>query len=322
MNLWRVSASRLTQNTRSPWHCIMRVLLQPEHLSVPNIAAHMSIPFVASMYCNCDAVWPLCSLTWRLQISCCIRWVGDSEPNWEIWVLPVMWTAMHTQTLAAKVAWLLNYSSRQITRRHPILQLWTYGDYVTWSYLWWSSSIAHEFHNFSKLLQIHVAKAAWITLACFVVGVITYQLLIGKVPWPSELRHSLNFNQDNGMKALKHEIRLFEEQNPSERKLACQFMRGCLQVYAKDRLKLSALLSHKWFDDTLSITTDAIPIPDGFMVSKPCMWAATVWLLYVLVPDNLILQEDSASKTPAVLEHRYQARTAGKRDLPKVCSWM
>lgn len=98
-----------------------------------------------------------------------------------------------------------------------------------------------------------------------------YQLLIRKVPWPSELRRSLGFNQENGMKALKHNIRLFEEEHPSERKLACQFMRGCLQEYAKDRFKLSALLSHKWFDDTPSITTDAIPIPDGFMVSKTCM---------------------------------------------------
>ena len=98
-----------------------------------------------------------------------------------------------------------------------------------------------------------------------------YQLLLGKVPWPSELRHSPDFNQENGMKAIKHNIRLFEEQNPSEHKLACQFMRGCLQVYAKDRFKLSALLSHKWFYDTPSIATDAIPIPDGFMVSTPCM---------------------------------------------------
>ncbi len=86
-----------------------------------------------------------------------------------------------------------------------------------------------------------------------------------------ELHRSFDFNQENGMKALKREIRLFEEQYPSERKLACQFMRGCLQEYAKDRFKLSTLLSHKWFEDTPSITTDSIPIPDGFMVSIHCI---------------------------------------------------
>ncbi|DBB11978.1 TPA: hypothetical protein ACH3X3_006103 [Trebouxia sp. C0006] len=102
-----------------------------------------------------------------------------------------------------------------------------------------------------------------------------------------ELHRSFDFNQENGMKALKREIRLFEEQYPSERKLACQFMRGCLQEYAKDRFKLSTLLSHKWFEDTPSITTDSIPIPDGFMGYN-------------------------ASKTPDVHEQRSQTRIAGE----------